>query len=319
VVSSVLKEDCRDSVVSVRRTVSVVVPVFNRVDTIAIAVLSALDQTIRPSEILVIDDCSTDGSAAAVESLNSPLVRVIRRESNGGPSIARNEGIALASGTFIAFLDSDDLWMPRKLEEQLATREAVGEPCLVCCGFRTFGLERRSREVIHDYTNGVATVRDLLRPAGTPLSASIMMMDAAVAERYNFSEMPALEDLDLAVRLAKAGVPVVSCPSVLVEKRADRGRIRAYNAETAITGRLALLEAHYDYLGDAPRLWDAQLAALSISAMEAGLPGETVRAILLHSRWPPSRLIARAMSTGGRFSVNQRAMRLVLAGLVRLG
>jgi glycosyltransferase involved in cell wall biosynthesis len=102
-------------------TVSVIMPAFNTEPYVGAAVSSALGQTVRDVEVLVVDDGSRDGTfAAAVRAAGGdPRVRVWA-QSNAGPSAARNLAMARASGAFFAFLDSDDEWMPDFLERQLA-------------------------------------------------------------------------------------------------------------------------------------------------------------------------------------------------------
>ena len=97
--------------------VSVVIPAYNCGPWVAEAVASALAQTHPPAEILVVDDGSTDDTAAHLAAFGS-AIRVLR-QANGGAAAARNAGVAAAAGSFIAFLDADDVWHPRKLERQL--------------------------------------------------------------------------------------------------------------------------------------------------------------------------------------------------------
>lgn len=104
--------------------VSVIIPAYNATKYLAEAVASASDQTCPPTEILVIDDGSTDETAAAAEALPPP-VRVLRQD-NGGPAAAMNTGIEAATGTHLAFLDADDRWAPEKLELQLAALASPG-------------------------------------------------------------------------------------------------------------------------------------------------------------------------------------------------
>src|SRR3972149_3633636 len=101
---------------SFSRSVSVVIPCYNGAVYLHETIESALAQTHSPLEVLVIDDGSTDDSAAIADSFGSP-VRVIR-QTNQGESVARNRGIDEARGDWIAFLDSDDVWNPTKLERQ---------------------------------------------------------------------------------------------------------------------------------------------------------------------------------------------------------
>jgi glycosyltransferase involved in cell wall biosynthesis len=109
--------------------VSVIVPTYNRADVLRESVASALQQTRPPAEIIIVDDGSTDDTAAVCRYLPE-AVRYIRQE-NAGVSAARNRGIREANGEWLAFLDSDDVWEPGKLEVQLAMLE--GNPSADWC------------------------------------------------------------------------------------------------------------------------------------------------------------------------------------------
>ena len=101
--------------------ISVVIPLYNKKEQVAQAIASVMAQTLLPMEIVVVNDGSTDGSELVVEALTNPLIRLIHQE-NGGVSAARNKGIEMAQGDWIAFLDADDQWKPTFLEtmQQLA-------------------------------------------------------------------------------------------------------------------------------------------------------------------------------------------------------
>jgi glycosyltransferase involved in cell wall biosynthesis len=120
-------------------TVGVVVPMFNSERTIAATLKSICEQTHRRLDIVVVDDGSTDGSAAVVAACQArdPRVRLVS-QANAGVAAARNKGAASTSANFIAFIDADDLWAPTKVEYQLAALidggEAVGA---VYCWFAT--------------------------------------------------------------------------------------------------------------------------------------------------------------------------------------
>lgn len=101
-------------------TVSVVVPAYNRMAWLPQTVDSVLGQTFRDLELLVVDDGSTDGTAAWLATLDDPRIRAIRLQHTGNVARVRNAGAARATGRFLCFLDSDDVWLPRKLELQAA-------------------------------------------------------------------------------------------------------------------------------------------------------------------------------------------------------
>ena len=99
--------------------VSVIIPTYNRAALVKEAVASVLAQTWREFELIVVDDGSTDDTPEALAPYAS-RIRLLRRENRGGVSAARNAGMAAARGEWLAFLDSDDLWLPEKLARQMA-------------------------------------------------------------------------------------------------------------------------------------------------------------------------------------------------------
>lgn len=106
-------------------SISVVIPVYNRSKTIRYCLDSVLNQTLSPLEVLVVDDCSTDTTKEIVKSYIDHRVRCIELEKNSGAQAARNRGILEARGIWIAFQDSDDEWLPDKLEKQVAVLAAI--------------------------------------------------------------------------------------------------------------------------------------------------------------------------------------------------
>ncbi|MEJ5359833.1 MAG: glycosyltransferase family A protein [Desulfobacterales bacterium] len=99
--------------------VDVVIPVFNGAEFVAEAIDSVLAQTVSPHKILVVDDCSTDGTPAVLQRFGD-RIKVIRHDKNRGLPASRNTGIRETESELIAFLDADDAWLPLKLEKQLA-------------------------------------------------------------------------------------------------------------------------------------------------------------------------------------------------------
>lgn len=102
--------------------VSVISPVYNVEKFIETTIMSVLNQTYKNVEYILIDDCSPDNSAEIIQRLAKeyPQIRYHKLEKNSGAGFARNIGIKLAEGQYIAFLDSDDCWKPEKLEKQIA-------------------------------------------------------------------------------------------------------------------------------------------------------------------------------------------------------
>lgn len=107
--------------------ISVVIPTYNRKQALFRAIDSVIAQTRDAAEIIVVDDGSTDGTSEAIAGLDAPTVRLVKQK-NAGASAARNRGIREAKAEWIAFLDSDDTWLPEKLQRQ-------------CEALKTFGCE----------------------------------------------------------------------------------------------------------------------------------------------------------------------------------
>src|SRR5512143_290483 len=184
--------------------VSVVIPWYNAARFSEGTLRSVLAQTHRELEVIVVDDASTDDSAALVERVagSDPRVKLLRRTRNAGtPGAPRNEGVAAARGEWIAFLDADDLWHPRKLELQLrALREHGAQMCSTSMVDFRDEAEIRQTEV----TNPPVQRVDLgmqLRKYRTPTSSIVAHRD--LMRRLPFNEQmryKAREDTDCFIR-----------------------------------------------------------------------------------------------------------------------
>ncbi|MDD7465761.1 MAG: glycosyltransferase [Actinomycetaceae bacterium] len=103
--------------------VSIIMPAYNCADVIGFAINSVRRQTYTDWELIIVDDCSTDRTSELLSDLlqaGDPRIHVLRNDVNSGPARSRNKAIRHATGRWIAFLDSDDLWLPQKLERQVA-------------------------------------------------------------------------------------------------------------------------------------------------------------------------------------------------------
>jgi glycosyltransferase involved in cell wall biosynthesis len=99
--------------------VSVIIPTYNRADYLKLALKSVLEQTYKNIEVIVADDGSMDNTAEVVADFNDPRVKYFYQRNTGLPAVTRNRGLREASGEYVAFLDSDDMWQPEKLEIQV--------------------------------------------------------------------------------------------------------------------------------------------------------------------------------------------------------
>jgi glycosyltransferase involved in cell wall biosynthesis len=216
--------------------VSVVVPTHDRCDMLREALESVRRQSDERWELVVVDDGSTDGTAAALAALDEPRLRVIRLEHSGNVARVRNAGLAAARGAYVAFLDDDDRWMPAKLAVQLAGLRASG------CrwGYTAFDRMDEQGRPLHDPRvapwrahHGWILEELLAVDAIVPLP-TVMAERALLEEVGGFDEAFAFcEDYELWFRLAaRAAVHVEQTPlaSVRVHARnqqADRAGVHA--------------------------------------------------------------------------------------------
>jgi glycosyltransferase involved in cell wall biosynthesis len=99
--------------------VSIIMPSYNTARFLQETIDSVLAQTYQNWELIIVDDCSTDDTASIVESIKDDRIRFFQNETNSGAAVSRNRALREARGRWIAFLDSDDLWEPKKLEKQI--------------------------------------------------------------------------------------------------------------------------------------------------------------------------------------------------------
>jgi len=208
--------------------VSVVIPSFNRPGATRAAVLSALAQTLPPLEVLVVDDASEPAlDAAALQALD-PRVRVVRLDVNRGAAGARQAGVDRARGDAIAFLDSDDRWLPEKLAGQVPL--LADDLCAVACGWAEVDVSGVPRGV-----------RRPLAAAGVAAFASgcwfspgtTVILRRAALDRVGPLDagLGRLEDLDWFIRFARLGGRLAVAPvigAVIVQgSRARLAPVRA--------------------------------------------------------------------------------------------
>jgi len=218
-------------------TVTVAITAYNAERTVMRALTSALEQTLRPVEILVVDDGSADGTVAAVEDMAArhDLIRLIRHDTNLGVAVARNRLIAEAKGDLLAFFDDDDESLPRRLEVQrdriLDYEAATGDALILCHTARrqVFPGGRRHVEA------AVGSHTDLPAPHGADMVQKILAgrrvrnghgTCATSSQMARVSTYRALggfdaafrryEDTDFCVRLAAAGGHFVGVAEPLV-------------------------------------------------------------------------------------------------------
>lgn len=184
------------------KSISVIVPTYNYGRFIREAIESVLAQTYPVVEIIVVDDGSTDDTQEILTGFGNRIVTVF--QSNAGVSAARNAGMAMARGEYLAFLDSDDLWLPEKIEKQIALFEADPELGLVHCGAERIDAAGTTLSVELTGLEGWVARELLAHGEGLVAVGSSMMVPRRVAEEIGGfdSRLLACEDGDFCYRVA---------------------------------------------------------------------------------------------------------------------
>lgn len=217
--------------------VSCVIPVRDGRRFLEAALGSALAQTLPPAEIIVVDDGSTDGSGE-VAAAADPAVRVLRHEVSVGAPAARAAGVRAASGDLLAFLDADDLWLPERLEQQIAHLDGPERLDVSFCEIENFWEPGQEAEA--------ARWRAAGRVRGT------WMITTALARREVLDAVPLPEDaryvdhLRWAVALRDAGVAVGALPRALVRRRRHEDNLSRRDADDHYDELFDVLKARMD-------------------------------------------------------------------------
>lgn len=195
--------------------ISVIIPSYNRADLLERTLNSVLKQTLQPSEIIVVDDGSTDHTAALITDEFSHVI--LLQQDNLGVSRARNKGIASAHGEWLAFLDSDDEWLPNKLERQQQALMADSSHLICHCdevwirkGRRVNPMNKHAKhggEIFH-----YCLPRCVISPSAVLIHGSVFTRIGGFDEH-----LPACEDYDLWLRIC-ARYPVLFIPEALLIK-----------------------------------------------------------------------------------------------------
>src|SRR5262245_25869041 len=209
-----------------RPLVSVVVPTYNRIAWLPTAVKSVQDQTVADWELILIDDGSTDETEPWARGLNEPRLRYVRRDHGGSIAAARNAGVRGCRGEWIAFLDSDDRWMPDKLERQLARLQngAHGQWC-----YAKYRMITRAGAATPQPHGGPwqpfeGSFVDRILTTEAAVLLQTLIVAAGLAREVMFDErLPLAEDYDFVLRLA-ALAPGCVVDDVMAEIRMHESR-----------------------------------------------------------------------------------------------
>ena len=190
--------------------VSVIIPTYNRADMLVEAIESILSQTYQDFEIIISDDGSTDGTAEAILQFGDKI-RYRYNENSGLPAVARNAGLKVARGEHVAFLDSDDLWLPDKLSKQIRILESDPGVGLVCSNAYVINHKGERKQKLYQ-TPGQGKRGDVfidLLKSNFIITSTCLIRRDALEQVGGFSESDLLqvgEDYDLWLRIARTWI-----------------------------------------------------------------------------------------------------------------
>ena len=216
--------------------ISVIIPTYNRKEYLLEAVDSVFNQTYNKIEIIIVDDGSTDGSEEAIRTKNDPRINYIWQRNSGLPAAARNVGIGHAKGEYIAFLDSDDLWLPEKLEVQLNV--LIKNPQLICAASNAELIPETKDTVPVEWNTIIneyfPTFQELLK-ANIIYNSSVLMRKEIVKKIGPLDEnigLRAIEDFEYWLRILK-NYPrsIAVSPKPLIKYRLHDGNIFTANTQ----------------------------------------------------------------------------------------
>jgi len=265
--------------------VSVIIPVYNRVALLSRAIRSVLAQTYQHFEIIVVDDASCEDVAGCVNAFKDPRIRYIRHEINRGVAAAWNTGLRESKGRFIAFLDSDDEWMPQKLERQVFS--LTKDP--------SYGLAYTSVILVNDSGNPIKTIkatasgyiyRPLLRKNFIGTMSSVVVTKQAASDAGPFDErLTYRADYDFYVRLCR-NYRVKALKTPLTIQYVHSGPRLSKNYDLRISSYNLFLQIHHQELIKNPSAYARQLyglAKLYLKIGEAEEAKKLLREALRHS------------------------------------
>lgn len=224
--------------------VSIVIPTYNRATLIGRTLESVFNQTYEHFEVLIVDDHSRDDTEQVVSAVTDLRINYIRHTENRGAPAARNTGIRAAKGEFVAFLDSDDTWLPEKLEKQLTVmRESPFRPALVYTGITLVNARGEVRYVhTPDKTWRGHVYEKMLGEnlAGSTSTALVRKECFGVAGLFD-ETLHARQDYDLWLRISKHyAIDFVPEP-LIFQFEHDEGRITS-NLAARIQGRTVIFD-----------------------------------------------------------------------------
>jgi glycosyltransferase involved in cell wall biosynthesis len=224
--------------------VSIVVPTFNHAQFLHQALASVVAQTFQNWEAIIVNNFSTDDTIKIVESFGEKRFRLINFRNDGVIAASRNEGIRQSNGSVIAFLDSDDLWYPNKLEHCMPAFDAHAD--VVCHGENWISNNMHPRQILYGPLKNAQYARLLYRGNCVSTSATLVRKDLLIEVRGFSTELEYItaEDYDLWLKLAHRKSSFTFIPEVLGEFRQHQLGASS-SVERHLRSELAVITSHH--------------------------------------------------------------------------
>lgn len=236
--------------------ISVIIPTYNRAQTIERSIKSVLNQTYRDIELIIVDDGSTDNTYDVLKSINDERMRYIYQE-NHGACVARNNGINHAKGEYIAFQDSDDIWHKEKLERQVFAIENNKDVDIVCCRTRCKQLDGKEFISLERRKGGIISIKD--GPYG--ISTQTLLMKKSVASQIQFDEnVTRYQDLDFLLTAIQS-FNIYLVPEILVDRYIENDSISSH-PERILDMTVYFQKKHSEIMNDSKQYLSHFLASV---------------------------------------------------------
>lgn len=207
-------------------TISIICAAYNAEKYIKQTIESILAQTINDWELIIVDDCSTDNTLTIVEQYVERYTNIVlvKNKVNSGPGITRNNGIAVAKGRYIAICDSDDIWLPQKLEQQIEFMKYYDAP-ISYTSYELIDSDGVSLSQVIEVLPKPISYQDYLK--NTIIGFSTSIIDRKICSNIEFADMRSREDTFLWCTLLKQGHKAYGLNNVLVRYRIHQSSVSA--------------------------------------------------------------------------------------------
>lgn len=257
-----------------RPTVSVVIPTYNRANLLKRAIKSVLNQEFKDFELIIVDDASSDNTFEVVESIEDGRIRYLRLKENSGGPVARNIGIKKARGEFIALLDDDDEWLPKRLDVQIKKFENLDKKVGVVYGGFYYVSQQDGRILGKRLPKYRGDIYGRLLRENFIGSPTLLIRRTCFKKAGLFDpKLTSSQDWDMWLRIAKHYK--FDYVNEIVAKYYVHGKQISFNMKKYIPGREMFIKKHKDIWNN-PRVLSIHLSQMGLLLLIGGDPQKGV-------------------------------------------